>query len=71
LPNGLARLSDGSILVATSNPSGSFFNSSGALLRFTDSNDDGVADAVPQVMYADPVGVWVGLKVAGNHPWAR
>src|SRR5215510_4973614 len=38
-PNGLARLSDGSILVATSNPNGSksFFASSGALLRFTDN----------------------------------
>jgi glucose/arabinose dehydrogenase len=65
-PNGMARLSDGSILVATSNPSGSFFNSSGALLRFTDTNDDGIADGSGQVMYTDPVGVWAALKVAGN-----
>jgi len=38
-PNGLARLSDGSILVATSNPNGKFtyWASSGGLLRFTDT----------------------------------
>lgn len=66
-PNGLARLSDGSILVATSNPNGSgtFFASSGALLRFTDTNRDGIADGPGQVMYSDLLGVWVALKVAG------
>jgi len=66
-PNGLARLSDGSILVATSNPNGSgmFFASSGALLRFTDTNGDGIADGPGQVMYSDLAGVWVALKVAG------
>jgi glucose/arabinose dehydrogenase len=66
-PNGLARLSDGSILVATSNPNGtqSFFASSGALLRFTDTNGDGIADGPGQVMYSDLVGVWVALKVMG------
>ena len=66
-PNGLARLSDGSILVATSNPNGTgtFFASSGALLRFTDTNSDGVADGPGQVMYSDLLGVWVALKVAG------
>jgi hypothetical protein len=65
-PNGLARLSDGSILVATSNPSGSFFNSTGTLLRFTDTNGDGIADGSGQVMYSDPVGVLVALKAVGN-----
>jgi glucose/arabinose dehydrogenase len=66
-PNGLARLSDGSILVATSNPNGTgrFFASSGALLRFTDTDGDGIADGPGQVMYSDLVGVWVALKVAG------
>jgi len=66
-PNGLARLSDGSILVATSNPNGTgtFFASSGALLRFTDTNSDGIADGPGQVMYSDLLGVWVALKVAG------
>ena len=67
-PNGLARLSDGSILVATSNPNGkgTYWASSGELLRFTDSNGDGIADGPGQLMYSDPVGVWTGLAVAGN-----
>src|SRR5262245_59062083 len=66
-PNGLARLSDGSILVATSNPNGSstFFASSGALLRFTDTDGNGIADGPGQVMYSDLLGVWVGVKVVG------
>src|SRR5947209_2422598 len=67
-PNGLARLSDGSILVATSNPNGKFtyWASSGELLRFTDTNGDGIADGPGQLMYSDPVGVWTGLAVTGN-----
>src|SRR3989440_544700 len=67
-PNGLARLSDGSILVATSNPNGNgaYWLSSGELLRFTDTNDDGIADGPGQLMYSDPVGVWTGLAVTGN-----
>src|SRR5258707_15473095 len=80
-PNGLARLSDGSILVATSNPNGKFtyWASSGELLRFTDTNNDGIADGPGQLMYSDPVGVWTGLAVArprprlsaGTHPTSR
>jgi glucose/arabinose dehydrogenase len=67
-PNGLARLSDGSILVATSNPNGNgaFWFSSGELLRFTDTDNNGIADGPGQLMYSDPVGVWTGLAVAGN-----
>src|SRR5918912_2170176 len=63
-PNGLAQLSDGSILVATSNPNGkgTFWASSGELLRFTDNDNDGIADGAGQLMYSDPVGVWVALK---------
>jgi glucose/arabinose dehydrogenase len=45
-PTGMQQLDDGSLLVATSNPTGgSFFNSTGALLRLHDNNGDGVADA--------------------------
>ena len=65
-PTGMVRLSDGSILIATSNPTGSYFNSSGTLLRFVDANGDGVADGPGQVMYTDSVGVWTDLRVAGN-----
>jgi glucose/arabinose dehydrogenase len=66
-PNGLAQLSDGSILVATSNPNGkgTFWASSGELLRFTDNDQNGIADGPGQLMYSDPVGVWVAMKVAG------
>ena len=66
-PNGLAQLSDGSILVATSNPNGhgTFWASSGELLRFTDTDKNGIADGPGQLMYSDPVGVWVAMKVAG------
>ena len=43
-PVGMVELSDGSIMVAVSNGS-SFFNSgSGSILRFVDSDQDGVAD---------------------------
>ena len=67
-PNGLARLSDGSILVATSNPNGNgaYWLSSGELLRFTDTDNNGIADGPGQLMYSDPVGVWTGLALAGN-----
>jgi glucose/arabinose dehydrogenase len=65
-PTGMVQLSDGSILVATSNPTGSYFNSSGTILRFVDANGDGVADGPGQVMYTDPVGVWTDLRTAGN-----
>jgi glucose/arabinose dehydrogenase len=45
-PTGMQQLGDGSVLVATSNPTagGSFFSSTGALLRLRDGNGDGVAD---------------------------
>jgi glucose/arabinose dehydrogenase len=50
-PTGMQQLSDGSLLVATSNnPSGtgSFYTStSGSLLRFTDLDHNGVADGAP------------------------
>ena len=45
----MMTLSDGSLLVGVSNPVGgaSYFNSTGELLRFTDTNGDGVADNAP------------------------
>jgi hypothetical protein len=48
-PYGMQVLSDGSLLVATSNPvdpsNPSFFNSVGELIRLVDSNGDGVAES--------------------------
>ena len=65
-PTGLVRLPDGSILVATSNPSGSYFNSTGSLLRFVDANGDGIADGPGTVVYSDPIGVLTAVQAAGN-----
>src|SRR6185503_16934788 len=65
-PTSLVRLPDGSILVATSNPSGSYFNSTGAVLRFVDADGDGVADGPGAVVYSDPVGVLTAVQAAGN-----
>src|SRR5262245_32321373 len=42
-PLGMARLADGSLLVGVSQGT-SFFNSTGRLVRFTDTNQDGIAD---------------------------
>src|ERR1051325_10225347 len=42
-PLGMARLSDGSLLVTISQGA-NYFNSTGKLLRFVDANDDGIAD---------------------------
>src|SRR5882724_13147554 len=42
-PLGMARLADGSLLVGVSQGA-NFFNSTGKLVRFTDTNQDGIAD---------------------------
>ena len=53
-PKGLMTLADGSIVVSVNNPvpgHTSFYNSTGELLRFTDTNADGIADGAGQVLY--------------------
>ncbi|HEY1683470.1 MAG TPA: hypothetical protein VGG19_01790 [Tepidisphaeraceae bacterium] len=68
-PVGMQQLSDGSILVGTSNPlpNQTYYNSTGSLLRFTDSNHDGVADnAAGTVVYSGLPGVISSVTVAGN-----
>ncbi len=66
-PNGMARLADGSLLVATSNPTGgSYFASTAELLRFVDADADGVADGPGTIMYSDLAGALTSLRVAGN-----
>src|SRR5438045_794236 len=64
-PLGMARLSDGSLLVAVSQGA-NFFNSTGKLLRFVDTNQDGVADGAGVVVYTNLPGSQSALRVAGN-----
>ena len=68
-PHGMTTLSDGSLLVGVSNPVGgaSYFNSSGELLRFTDTNGDGVADnSAGQVLYNGLPGEVTAVHQAGE-----
>src|SRR5213592_3175813 len=64
-PLGMAKLSDGSLLVAVSQGA-NFFNSIGQLLRFADSNQDGVADGAGSVLYTGLPGSQSALRVGGN-----
>jgi Putative Ig domain len=68
-PGGMLTLSDGSLLVGVSNPvSGtSYFNSTGELLRFTDTDGNGVADnAAGEVLYNGLPGDLTALSQAGE-----
>lgn len=66
-PMGIIQLPDGSFLVATSDPSGgSYFQSTGALLRLTDHDGDGRADSDGVVLAGDIPGPLVALQRAGN-----
>ena len=68
-PGGMLTLSDGSLLVGVSNPvSGtSYFNSIGELLRFTDTDGNGVADnAAGEVLYNGLPGDLTALSQAGE-----
>jgi glucose/arabinose dehydrogenase len=61
-PYGMVELPDGSILVATSNPSGgNYFASTGELRRLVDSNHDGVADDAGALLYSNLPGALTGL----------
>src|SRR5439155_6856730 len=64
-PLGMAKLSDGSLLVAVSQGA-NFFNSTGKLLRFVDSNQDGVADGAGIVLYNNLPGSPSALRVGGD-----
>ena len=69
-PHGMQSLADGSLLVAVSNPvagSSSFFDSTGELLRFTDSDGNGVADGPPQVLYNGLPGAISAVSQAGRY----
>src|ERR1043166_6758695 len=51
-PLGMAKLSDGS-LVVTVNQGGNFFSGSGKLIRLTDTNQNGVADGPATALYTN------------------
>jgi glucose/arabinose dehydrogenase len=66
-PDGMAQLADGSLLVATSpSASGTFYQSSGQLVRLVDANGDGVADGPGTVLYSGLPGALSSLRHAGN-----
>src|SRR5437867_5588507 len=64
-PLGMAKLSDGSLLVAISQ-SANFFSSTGSLVRLVDTNQDGHADGPGTVLYTNLPGKQSALRVAGN-----
>lgn len=66
-PTSMQQLADGSILVGTSDPdAGSIYASTGTLLRFTDANNDGVADGPGQVVYTGLTGTVTSVRQAGG-----
>src|SRR5215204_1390495 len=66
-PVGLALLPDGSLLAGTSNPTeGSYFSSTGELVRLVDEDADGVADAEPEVVATGLVGAVTAVAVAND-----
>ena len=64
-PLGMAELRDGSLLVAI-NQGANFFNSVGRLVRFADTNLDGLADGPGRVLYSGLPGGQSALRSAGN-----
>jgi glucose/arabinose dehydrogenase len=64
-PVGMVQMSDGSILVTSTDGPG-FFNSNGRLLRFADTNQDGVADGPPTVLFNGLNGGVTSVRLAGN-----
>ncbi|MCC6790077.1 MAG: hypothetical protein IT336_00235 [Thermomicrobiales bacterium] len=66
-PMGMIPLPDGSLLVAASTADGgSFFNSTGALIRLTDRDGDGRADDAGTVLAGDIFGPLVAVQRAGD-----
>lgn len=66
-PMGMTPLPDGALLVGTSIPAGgSFFASTGALIRLVDRDDDGVADGPGQVLADGIAGTIVAVARSGR-----
>src|ERR1043166_2013587 len=64
-PLGLAKLSDGS-LVVTVKQGGNFFSGSGKLIRLTDTNQNGVADGPATALYTNLPPTLTAVRVAGS-----
>src|SRR5438874_11364853 len=64
-PLGMVQLSDGSLVVGTSVGT-SFWSSIGQIVRFTDTNLDGIADDPPTVLYPGLPGGQTSLRMWGN-----
>src|SRR2546429_6258109 len=64
-PLGMAKLSDGSLLVAISQGA-NFFSSTGSLVRLVDTNQDGIADGPGTVLYSGLPGSQTAVRVGGN-----
>src|SRR6266567_4557912 len=64
-PLGMARLPDGSLLVATSEGT-SYWNSNGKLLRLVDADQNGVADGPGTVLYSGLTGGLTSLRIGGT-----
>jgi glucose/arabinose dehydrogenase len=64
-PVGMQQLSDGSLLVAVSDGP-DFFTSNGRLLRFVDTDDDGVSDGLGQQLATGMAGGLTSLRIGGE-----
>jgi len=64
-PLGMVQLADGSLLVAVSQGA-SFWNSTGQIIRLTDTNHDGVADGPGAILYSGLPGGQTSLRMSGN-----
>ncbi|PYJ02982.1 MAG: hypothetical protein DME25_14110 [Verrucomicrobia bacterium] len=64
-PLGMARLADGSLLVALSDGT-SFWQSTGKLIRLTDADQDGIADGPGTVLYSGLPGGQTSLRIGGS-----
>ena len=64
-PLGMARLADGSFLVGVSQGT-SFWNSTGQIIRLTDTNLNGIADGPGTVLYTGLPGGQTSLRKCGN-----
>ena len=65
-PLGMARLADGSLLVGVSQGSSFWTNSTGQVIRLTDTNRDGIADGPGTVLHTGLPGGQTSLRVCGK-----